>query len=116
MLALKRNDFLTDMNYTKLIDVQFDQGNGVRFRVLYKSELIRCFIFQNNEFFVKRADGEDFIRGVQRYEQLIHMAALENIRLNGVSDDPWGNLITSVDIESMHADFAANQDALRLPS
>lgn len=83
-----------------LDDIYFDKGAGAIFSVSYEGRRVRCYVEQRNAFLAKKASGEiAFPDVVRRYEALIHSAALAAIKRDGVSADPWGNLVSAQDCE-----------------
>lgn len=84
-----------------LLDVHFDKGNGALFSVVHNGHHVRCFVAQDNSFLThKLSPGQTFPSIFERYAKLIAAAAVSNIERQGVSQDPWGNVITSSDLDA----------------
>lgn len=88
----------------------FDQGAGAIFSISYEGRRVRCYIEQRNAFLAKKASsGIAFPDVVRRYEALIHSAALAAIKRDGVSADPWGNLVYAHDCETAQGALRAGR-------
>lgn len=57
----------------------------------------------------KASHGQPFPDVVERYAYLIVKAAELNVARLGISQDPWGNLVTEQDLEIAQASVASTQ-------
>jgi len=90
------------MANTELTNLHFDPGNGAVFEIVHDGKPVRCFVSQDNAFLSKKASpDQNFPEVFARYSNLIAQAAYSSIMAKGISNDPWGNLVTGEEIESV---------------
>lgn len=85
---------------TAQLDFHYDRGNGASFFIEHHGRKVLCFIEQENSFLIRKSSpGQSFPSIVERYVSLTANAAIINIDREGISQEPFGNMITAADIE-----------------
>ena len=98
------------MDRSPLLNLHFDKGNGAVFEVEHQGAAVACFLSQDNVYLAHKASpGQSFPDIVERYSVLIGKAAAINVARMGISQDPWGNLVTEQDLEAAQASMVGTQ-------